>query len=59
MTHLMFQRCVHLIFLIAILLFLPAFGQYVRQEKFASEQDRRARYELDDWISHSTSHSFS
>lgn len=59
MTQLTFQRCIHLIFLIAILLFLPAFGQYVQQEKFANEQDRRARYELDDWISHSTSHSFS
>jgi hypothetical protein len=31
-------------------LFLP--GQYIRQEKFFSEKERRSKYALDDWISY-------
>jgi len=28
------------------------YAQYIRRETFASEQERRARYALDDWISY-------
>lgn len=43
-----------LFFLFFFLLLLPALSvaQYVRQEEFSSEKERRSKYALDDWISY-------
>ncbi len=34
-------------------------AQYVRREDFATERQRRLRYQLDDWVSYTTSRQFS
>ena len=35
-----------------------AYGQFVRKAEFATERDRRAVYELDDWVSHTSANRF-
>lgn len=60
MTRPHFSRCV----MIALLLFniltltCPVAAQSVRRGKYATEQQRRLQYALDDWISYTTSRHF-
>ena len=41
-----------LFFTLIFLISIDASAQYVRKESFATEKQRRARYELDDWVSY-------
>lgn len=55
----LFTRRLWIYLLIALHWPLDSPAQYVRRENFANEHQRRARYELDDWVSYTTTRSFS
>jgi hypothetical protein len=49
----------YIIWGLAFFLAESSYAQYVRRESFANEQQRRMRYALNDWISHTRTRSFS
>jgi hypothetical protein len=54
----LFSRLLCVVAVFVIVLLDNAHGQYVRKAEYPTEQDRRAVYELDDWISHTSSNRF-